>query len=56
MHQQPGFVSFNRLREKKEKLLIFSQFKIVLDIIEDWLTWKKYSLYDFGKEWYVLYQ
>ncbi|EER17077.1 chromodomain helicase dna binding protein, putative [Perkinsus marinus ATCC 50983] len=30
-----------QLREKKEKLLIFSQFKIVLDIIEDWLTWKK---------------
>ncbi|KAF4669597.1 choline dehydrogenase 7 [Perkinsus chesapeaki] len=30
-----------QLRERGEKLLIFSQFKIVLDIIEDWLIWKK---------------
>jgi chromodomain-helicase-DNA-binding protein 7 len=32
-----------RLKEKGHRLLIFSQFKIMLDILEDWLNARKYS-------------
>ena len=32
-----------RLKEKGHRILIFSQFKIMLDILEDWLQAHKYS-------------